>query len=401
MLIEFILGVVGNLVASSGEKKIREILSSTPIKKAINSTAQQFPESNQIKDALTRWCESDEFFRQAESVRLQQISITEQDEVDSFISIGRFYDGILGTNDKAISVLRVFKTNLELELYRSPDGLYMESVRAYNRHLESQERLRNLEDKFNQLATKNDLKDINHPKIFVTEHRRWSKSQDDLNFRNVHQLKFIKRENRNIEIELNKGKLIEEKNVLEIFFIFSLGYSPYLYDAKLLLKDLLRETTLKSNYGVDWITYDELDSRKWTVHGQILTKEFPQLSYLDWLERDFLSYPATSSYTESGEPAKSSKLCFYLIEPDDEIKVIFEVEDLLDIELINNLTTNANQTEATWLQSINELRCPIHNKGIGLKTIFINRFNRRFVIESCCQSHIDIALGTIRSLKAQ
>ena len=56
-------------------------------------------------------------------------------------------------------------------------------------------------------------------------------------------------------------------------------------------------------------------SQKYLIKGNILTKEYHQLSYLSWLEKDFSVRPEAQSHmVDAGEPAESTKFSFSLFE---------------------------------------------------------------------------------------
>jgi hypothetical protein len=313
VLFEFLSGVIGNVIVTAGDHVVIKLLAGDEVMRAIRATAREFPENPGIQGALTRWCASDEFQDQFKAFQERPTSHTIQDEINYFINIGLFYDSIHDTHRKAAAVIQVFKGHLEREIYRRPEGLLVESRRADRRYGEHQAGLRRLEERLDQVPTREDLHEIfpGGDEIFITEYKeRCIKYEHESSPRNFHELKFIMRPGRKTEITLQRTKPKHEKNVLNISFVFGAESHLLLSNTLQDLKDLIYQRSLS------WISYEGPGPwHRWTIHGEILIAAFPQLKYLTWLEREINTHPGLSSFPNPGDPAYSSSIYFTLLEP--------------------------------------------------------------------------------------
>ena len=315
MLFEFISGIVGNVLVTAGEHLFTNLLSGDELKRAIRATAREFPENPRVHGALTRWCLSEEFRDQFKAFQERLASHTIQDEIDSFITIGLFYDSIHDTHRKAKAVIEVFKGHLEREIYRGSEGLLVESRRADSRHQEHQAGLSRVEKRLGRVPTIEDLHESfpGGDEIFITEYRESSiKYGNESISRNFHELKFITRPGRKTEIILKRAKSKYAKNVLKISFVFGA-------EAHLLLSNTLQDLKeLIYQRDLSWITYEGPGPwHRWIIYCEILLTAFPQLKYLTWLEGEYNTHPGLSSSPEPGDPAYSSGIYFNLLEPDE------------------------------------------------------------------------------------
>jgi hypothetical protein len=314
VLFEFIAGIVGNVLVTAGEHLLINLLSGDEVKRAVRATVREFPENHGIQGALTRWCSSEEFRDQFKAFQERQGSHTIQDEIDSFITIGLFYDSIHDTHRKGKAVIEIFKGHLEREIYRGSEGLLIESRRADGRYQEHQAGLSRIEKRLGRVPTIEDLHESfpGGDEIFITEYKESSiKYGHESISRNFHELKFITRPGRKTEIILRRAKPKYARNSLKISFVFGA-------EARLLLSNTLQDLKeLIYQRDLSWLTYEGPGPwHRWTIYGEILLAAFPQLKYLTWLEGEFNTHPDLSSSPEPCDPAYSSSIYFNLLELD-------------------------------------------------------------------------------------
>jgi tetratricopeptide (TPR) repeat protein len=127
---ELFLGVLGNAIYDLSKNGLVAIFSGETAEKAIRATAQDYPDIKVVKDALTKWCKSDQFIAQLESIQAGLNENTDETLIESFIEVGLFHDGLHNTHESAKRVLEAFFRHLKQELYRTEDGLLIESKRA-------------------------------------------------------------------------------------------------------------------------------------------------------------------------------------------------------------------------------------------------------------------------------
>jgi hypothetical protein len=105
---------------TTGKKLHKELTKLPPFKKAIRSTANDFPQII-VVPSLEKWCESISFRDILESFEDGQRPTVEHDIVTSYIKNGEFYSAA-NTESDAQKVLASFFAHLEHEIYTSPEG---------------------------------------------------------------------------------------------------------------------------------------------------------------------------------------------------------------------------------------------------------------------------------------
>jgi nucleoside 2-deoxyribosyltransferase len=131
---------------------------------------------------------------------------------------------------------------------------------------------------------------------------------------NLHQLRFLKRENRDVEVDLKKATFVERRDMLRICFVFGLPRSYYITLAG---ADLLREYVNRGTLFLDperrWIAPPRGDDEfLWRIRADLLLEDFPELEYLEWLDKEFVVHPTLSSSADHDEPNRCHKIFFDL-----------------------------------------------------------------------------------------
>jgi DNA-binding FrmR family transcriptional regulator len=165
VLAELFLGVVGNAIYDLSKTGLVEIFSGAAAKRAIRATARDYPDIKVVEDALTKWCNSDQYIATIDSIRSGRTEGADEALIESFVEVGLFHDGLHNTHESARRVLDTFATHLRRELYRTQDGLLIESARADLRQQETKEHLAALREEVRTgleslLADKSKLEDI-------------------------------------------------------------------------------------------------------------------------------------------------------------------------------------------------------------------------------------------------
>jgi hypothetical protein len=138
---EILLGVLSNAIYDLSKAGVVAFFSGSVADRAIRATARDYPRIGVVADALTRWCKSDEFIERLEAIRAGRTEGADEALVESLVQVGLFHDGLLNTHESARRVLETFAGHLRRELYRSEDGLLIESSRADLRQQETKEGL--------------------------------------------------------------------------------------------------------------------------------------------------------------------------------------------------------------------------------------------------------------------
>jgi len=141
VLAELFLGVLGNAIYDLSKAGLVAFFSGSVADRAIRATARDYPQIGVVADALTRLCKSDEFIERLESIRAGRTEGADEALVESLVQVGLFHDGLINTHESARRVLETFAGHLRRELYRSEDGLLIESSRADLRQQETTEAL--------------------------------------------------------------------------------------------------------------------------------------------------------------------------------------------------------------------------------------------------------------------
>jgi hypothetical protein len=151
MLGELLLGVLSNVVYETGKTGLRKLLEKTPVRKAIDSTAKNFPDIDNVKNSLAVWLHSDAFATLVNALNQDNIPQVQEGLVDSFVEVGKFYVGLNNTHNSARLVLETFSRHLEEELYRSEEAHLIEAHRAKIRHRENQAGFEKINSQVNEL----------------------------------------------------------------------------------------------------------------------------------------------------------------------------------------------------------------------------------------------------------
>lgn len=148
-------------------------------------------------------------------------------------------------------------------------------------------------------------------------------SSGDMVARNIHELRFIKIPERNVEIDLIKSIAEAPMSTLQITFVFAHPhFHPYIDQRwKTQLTELMNDGSLTTHCGGDWLTFSPSEYRfdGWTIDGKQLVKEFPDLKYLTWLDREFHCRADFKGIGRFDEPANSYRVAFVLDEPDESL----------------------------------------------------------------------------------
>lgn|GEM_PF-5996586 len=119
------------------------------------------------------------------------------------------------------------------------------------------------------------------------------------------------RPGRKAEIEITLADRQEAKDALKVSFTF--GAEQHLWSNLITrLKEFI------TAYKIDWLTFEEHSwGESWTIHGDVLTSYFTEISGLSWLNREFTPVPAWRAGPRpgTGDPADSSSIEFTLLEP--------------------------------------------------------------------------------------
>jgi tetratricopeptide (TPR) repeat protein len=153
MLEALFIEIVAAILVETGRQGLVRIFTEPPAIKAIKNTAADFPNIPTVEDSLTKWCKSDDFISQVETLHAGYDEQAYDRLVNSFIDQGGFYDGINNTHDSARRVLESFFTRLEEELYKTDLGPIIEARRAKNRHHATQAGINELSRQIQQLPS--------------------------------------------------------------------------------------------------------------------------------------------------------------------------------------------------------------------------------------------------------
>jgi hypothetical protein len=162
---ELFLGVVGNAIYDLGRAGLVAAFSGDATDRAIRATARDYPDIKVVKDALTKWCKSDQYIATIETIRSGRTEDADEALVESFVEVGLFHDGLHNTYESARRILETFAEHLRRELYRTTDGLLIESSRADFRQQETKEELAALREEMRTgleslLSDKSKLEDL-------------------------------------------------------------------------------------------------------------------------------------------------------------------------------------------------------------------------------------------------
>jgi tetratricopeptide (TPR) repeat protein len=153
MLETLFIDIVSAIFVETGRQGLVRIFTQPSAIKAIKNTAANFPNIPTVEDSLTKWCKSDDFISQVETLHAGYDERAYDRLVNSFVDQGGFYDGINNTHDSARRVLESFFKRLEEEFYKTDLGPIIEARRAKNRHRATQAGLNELSQQIQQLPS--------------------------------------------------------------------------------------------------------------------------------------------------------------------------------------------------------------------------------------------------------
>lgn len=153
MLEAIFIEIVGAVLFERGRQGLGGFFTESPARKAINTTAVDFPNIPVVDAALTKWCKSEDFVSQIEFLQAGYDQQADDRLVNSFINTGEFYDGINNTHDSARRVLEAFFKHLEEEIYKTDLWPIIEAQRAKLRDRATQAGLNNLSQQMQQLPS--------------------------------------------------------------------------------------------------------------------------------------------------------------------------------------------------------------------------------------------------------
>jgi hypothetical protein len=153
MLESIFLNIVASILFERGRQGLGKFFTETPSRKAISTTVTEFSNIPIVENALTKWCQSDDFAEQFDALQSGLDQHPDDRLVNSFIDFGGFSDGINNTHTSALRVLNAFFTHLESELLQTEFGVVIEAHRAKLRHQAVQAGFQNLSQQVQQLPT--------------------------------------------------------------------------------------------------------------------------------------------------------------------------------------------------------------------------------------------------------
>ena len=115
MLEALSIELVGAILYEIGKNGLRWFTES-PARKAIDTTAADFPTISTVEASLTKWCKSEDFISQIKLLYAGDNQQADDPLINSFIDMGGFFDGLTTTHVSAQRVLEAFFRHLEEEL---------------------------------------------------------------------------------------------------------------------------------------------------------------------------------------------------------------------------------------------------------------------------------------------
>lgn len=116
---------------------IKKLLKSDFLFEAVSSTAIEFPQFDALNHSLNEWCKSVEFISILKSVKERNNKYNDEAIINSFVNIGGFDTGEKTTND-ASAVIKCFFNNIERELFKTIEGLFVHDKKQEALHHETQ-----------------------------------------------------------------------------------------------------------------------------------------------------------------------------------------------------------------------------------------------------------------------
>jgi hypothetical protein len=130
-------------------------------------------------------------------------------------------------------------------------------------------------------------------------------------WRNHHQITYLVRPGRKVEVEVAKARCSEAADALTIALMFSGHRNTTVNYGEVLIEFI-------SKYELDWISHEDVGRyRKWMIYGDSLVRHLPQLESMQWLKNKFQVPPLWHSGPRAGtgDPADSVGVEFTLFEP--------------------------------------------------------------------------------------
>ena len=153
MMNELLIELLGSILSERGKSLLGNSITQSPLQRAIDLTADEFPHiSVVVADSLKKWCRGEDFAKWVAAMRAGELEEADDTLADSFISVGKFADGLLNTHMSARRVLAVFFKVLEQELYKSESGLHIEAERQKLRHQETRQGIDAISSQIRQLT---------------------------------------------------------------------------------------------------------------------------------------------------------------------------------------------------------------------------------------------------------
>lgn len=134
--------ILSRLAIDGGKSGIKKLFAQTEVRRAITRTTNEFDDVMATEPSLIKWIDSDDFIDLLDNVMAGRTVMRDEALVDSFISVGDFFDGE-STRENAHQVLAVFSRNLYDELYKGKEGLSTLANRNETLHLETRDEIRN------------------------------------------------------------------------------------------------------------------------------------------------------------------------------------------------------------------------------------------------------------------
>jgi tetratricopeptide (TPR) repeat protein len=123
-----------------GKHGIKKLLEKDFLFEAVSSTAIEFPQFVALNHSLNEWCNSDEFIEILKSFKERNDKYADEAIIDSFVTVGGFHTGN-ETNSDASAVIKCFFNNIERELFKSIEGLFVHDKKQEALHCKTQNML--------------------------------------------------------------------------------------------------------------------------------------------------------------------------------------------------------------------------------------------------------------------
>jgi hypothetical protein len=131
------------LVTAAAKHGIKKLFEVAPVSRAIQSTAQAFPDFENLSHALTSWSTSEKFLDLLRRLKAGDRNLTDKMIVASFVQCSGFY-AAEQTEMAAEQILATFLEKIEEEIYSSTTGLSAHAQREENLHEQTRTEVRDL-----------------------------------------------------------------------------------------------------------------------------------------------------------------------------------------------------------------------------------------------------------------